>query len=169
MVILEKNKSTQLNHAVEDYLTSFNKLFDVVNYFVVNVSSPNTPGLRKLQSKDSLLQLLQELQTLNKSKPCPKPILLKIAPDLSNEELDDIIDVCVQSKLDGIIATNTTIGRENLTSNKETIESIGSGGLSGAALTDRATEVIQYIRKNVKDDFCNYRCWWYYECETSNR
>lgn len=148
-----KNKITENKDAVSDYIQCFKKLFDVVNYFVVNVSSPNTPGLRELQSKDSLLHLLESLQSINKSKPNPKPILLKIAPDLTNEQLDDVVDVCIQSNLNGIIATNTTISRNNLNSSQSKIEEIGAGGLSGAALTERATEVISYIRKKVSDDF----------------
>lgn len=148
-----KNKITVNENAVSDYIQCFEKLFDVVNYFVVNVSSPNTPGLRELQNKKSLLQLLQKLQSINNSQSNPKPILLKIAPDLSNEQLDDIIDVCQQSNLSGIIATNTTISRDNLESTILEIESIGAGGLSGAALTNRATEVIRHIRKNVDDEF----------------
>ncbi|NNM16153.1 MAG: dihydroorotate dehydrogenase (quinone), partial [Bacteroidia bacterium] len=136
-----------------DYTICFEELFDVVNYFVVNVSSPNTPGLRELQDKGALLSLLQELQTLNNAKPNPKPILLKIAPDLTNEQLDDIVEVCTESKLSGIIATNTTISREGLKTSVNRIEEIGAGGLSGASVTERSTEVIKYIRKRVPQDF----------------
>ncbi|MBT8195607.1 MAG: quinone-dependent dihydroorotate dehydrogenase [Bacteroidia bacterium] len=148
-----KNKVTPNENAIDDYTICFEELFDVVNYFVVNVSSPNTPGLRELQDKGALLSLLQELQTLNNAKPNPKPILLKIAPDLTNEQLDDIVEVCTESKLSGIIATNTTISREGLKTSVNRIEEIGAGGLSGASVTERSTEVIKYIRKRVPQDF----------------
>ena len=148
-----KNKVTENKNAVNDYIICFNKLFDVVDYFVVNVSSPNTPGLRELQNKDSLLNLLQTLQQLNEEKVNPKPILLKIAPDLGNEQLDDIIEVCIQSKMAGIIAANTTISREGLKSSKKLVEDIGAGGLSGAAVTQHSTDIIKYIRKRVPQDF----------------
>ena len=120
-------------------------MYDVVDYFVVNVSSPNTPDLRALQEKEPLRELLQILQNQNKLKPVPKPILLKIAPDLSNEQLDDIIEIVFDTKLSGIVATNTTITRENLSVEKEKIESIGAGGLSGKPLTEKSTAIIKYI------------------------
>ena len=140
-----KNKVTPNEEAVNDYAICFEKLFDLVDYFVVNVSSPNTPGLRELQDKEPLTKLLSHLQKLNNQKPAQKPILLKIAPDLTNEQLDDIIDIVKDTKLEGVIATNTTIAREPLTTSKETIESIGNGGLSGAPLKQRSTEVIRYL------------------------
>ena len=136
-----KNKSTPNEEAVQDYLICFEKLFPFVDYFVVNVSSPNTPNLRALQEKEPLTKLLGELQTQNLNKAKAKPILLKIAPDLSDEQLLDIIDIVRETKIAGVIATNTTLSRENLISeNKKE-----SGGLSGKPLTRRSTEVIRFL------------------------
>jgi len=142
-----KNKITPNEEAVNDYLICFEKLFDWVDYFVVNVSSPNTPGLRALQEKEPLKRILQSLQDVNAKKEKRKPILLKIAPDLSNEQLDDVIEIIFETELDGLIATNTTIDRTKLTTEKATIEGIGNGGMSGAPLNNRSTEVISYIAK----------------------
>jgi len=146
-----KNKVTPNEQAVNDYIYSFHALYPYVDYFVVNVSSPNTPGLRDLQEKEPLTHLLNELQSLNKLKSKPKPILLKIAPDLTNSQLDDIIDIVQNTKIAGLIATNTTIGRENLKSSqglqKET------GGLSGKPLSHRSTEVIRYISQKTGNAF----------------
>ncbi len=140
-----KNKVTPNDEAVNDYAICFEKLFDLVDYFVVNVSSPNTPGLRELQDKEPLTKLLSHLQKLNQAKATPKPILLKIAPDLTNEQLDDILEIVKDTNLEGVIATNTTIAREPLTTAQSAIEKIGNGGLSGAPLQQRATEVIRYL------------------------
>lgn len=148
-----KNKLTPNEQAVEDYLIAFRKLFDYVDYFVVNVSSPNTPGLRSLQDKEPLRQLLRTLQEENKARPVGRPILLKIAPDLSSGQLDDVLDVVLEQDLHGIIATNTTLNRQGLMTPASILEKIGAGGLSGAPLADRATELIGYIRKNTKPDF----------------
>ena len=127
----------------------FHALFDYVDYFVVNVSSPNTPNLRALQDKEPLTNLLNTLQDLNKKKPNPKPILLKIAPDLSDDQLLDIIDIVKTTKIEGVIATNTTISREGLNSkNKEEV-----GGLSGKPLTNRSTEVIRFLSEKSKKAF----------------
>lgn len=136
-----KNKVTPNEEAISDYEICFDALYDVVDYFVVNVSSPNTPNLRALQDKEPLTQLLQTLQNKNQTKPKQKPILLKIAPDLTDEQLLDIIDIVKETKIAGVIATNTTISRENLKSEnqKET------GGLSGKPLTKRSTEVIRFL------------------------
>lgn len=142
-----KNKITPNDKATEDYKISFEALFPYVDYFVVNVSSPNTPNLRELQEKEPLKELLQTLQDLNKEKPVRKPILLKIAPDLTNEQLDDIIEIVQEVKLDGLITTNTTISREGLKSSKEMVENIGAGGLSGKPVKERSTEVIRYINE----------------------
>lgn len=142
-----KNKVTPNEEAVNDYAISFEKLFPYVDYFVVNVSSPNTPGLRELQDKEPLTKLLSHLQDLNHQKPQPKPILLKIAPDLTNEQLDDILEIVENTKIEGLIATNTTIDRSGLTTNRQNIEKIGNGGLSGAPVTKRSTEVIRYLSK----------------------
>jgi dihydroorotate dehydrogenase len=148
-----KNKVTENEDAVNDYLICFNTLFDVVDYFVVNVSSPNTPGLRDLQEKEPLLKLLTTLSNENKLKSNPKPILLKIAPDLTDGQLDDIIDIVKESGISGVIATNTTISREGLTTAKEVIDEIGAGGLSGKPLTKRSTEVIKYLSTKSNNAF----------------
>jgi len=140
-----KNKVTPNEQATDDYVYSFEKLFPYVDYFVVNVSSPNTPGLRELQEKEPLTKLLSHLQTLNHAKPTPKPILLKIAPDLTDSQLDDILEIVEHTKIAGIIATNTTISREGLRTSAARIKEIGNGGLSGQPLTNRATEVIRYL------------------------
>lgn len=143
-----KNKDTPNENATEDYQKGFLALYDHVDYFVVNVSSPNTPGLRALQDKEPLMQLLNTLQIMNKERGGKKPILLKIAPDLTNEQLDDIIDIITTTGLAGIVATNTTISRSNLTTPEAGVTAIGAGGLSGAPLRKRATEVISYIHTN---------------------
>lgn len=140
-----KNKVTPNESAVDDYIKCFNELYDVVDYFVVNVSSPNTPNLRALQEKEPLKQLLFSLQEINRQKIRAKPILLKIAPDLTNEQLDDIIEIVVETKLDGVVATNTTITRENLATEKTTVDAIVTGGLSGKPLTKKSTAIIKYI------------------------
>jgi dihydroorotate dehydrogenase len=148
-----KNKVTANEDAIKDYEYCFNALFDVVDYFVVNVSSPNTPNLRELQDKEPLTHLLNHLQNINNSKPKRKPLLLKIAPDLTNSQLDDIIDIVASTKIDGIVATNTTIAREPLTYPKAEIESIGMGGLSGKPLSKRSTEVIAYLKTKSNNAF----------------
>jgi dihydroorotate dehydrogenase len=140
-----KNKLTPNEEATQDYIIAFNELFDYVDYFVVNVSSPNTPGLRDLQEKEPLTKLLKTLKEINLKKQNPKPILLKIAPDLSNSQLDDIVEIVSESKIDGIIATNTTVSRNGLKTNIEVLNQIGNGGLSGKPLTKRSTEVIRYL------------------------
>ncbi len=148
-----KNKSTPNEEAVNDYLSCFETLFEHVDYFAVNVSSPNTPGLRALQEKEPLLHLLNTLQHANHQKPKRKPILLKIAPDLTDEQLNDIIDIVRESKIDGIIATNTTIAREPLVTSKNEIDAIGAGGLSGKPVAQRSTEVIRYLKKKSNNAF----------------
>ena len=140
-----KNKITPNERADEDYAYCFQVLFPYVDYFVVNVSSPNTPNLRELQGKEPLTKLLTMLQDLNHKNKAPKPILLKIAPDLNNAQLDDIIEIVQASKIDGIIATNTTISREGLSEKKQRIDEIGNGGLSGRPVKQRSTEVIRYL------------------------
>jgi dihydroorotate dehydrogenase len=142
-----KNKQTPNENAIDDYAYCFKKLFDVVDYFVVNVSSPNTPNLRALQEKEPLQALLMHLQNLNLSYPNPKPILLKIAPDLNESQLDDVIDIVQTVRLSGIVATNTTIDREGLTANKKMIADTGAGGVSGKPLKQRSTEIIRYIHQ----------------------
>jgi dihydroorotate dehydrogenase len=139
-----KNKVTPNDRAFEDYNLCFNGLYDYVDYFVVNVSSPNTPNLRELQDKEPLTELLLGLMALNQKKPSPKPIMLKIAPDLNNEQLLDIIDIVKETKIAGVIATNTTISREGLISEAKH----ETGGLSGRPLRQRSTEVIKFLADN---------------------
>jgi dihydroorotate dehydrogenase len=147
-----KNKVTPNEDAANDYLISFEKLFPWVDYFVVNVSSPNTPGLRELQEKEPLTRLLNLLQDKNRAQQTPKPILLKIAPDLTDSQLDDITDIVRDTHLAGVIATNTTISRADLKTPANEIETIGMGGLSGVPVCARATEVIRYLRQKLGKD-----------------
>lgn len=144
-----KNKITPNENAIDDYLYCFENLFDYVHYFVVNVSSPNTPNLRDLQEKEPLKALLHTLQKTNLDKQNPKPILLKIAPDLSNEQLLDIIEIVTETKIAGVIATNTTLNRDNLISESK----IETGGLSGKPLEKRATEVIRFLSEKSNKSF----------------
>ena len=148
-----KNKLTPNENATDDYIISFNSLFDYVDYFVVNVSSPNTPGLRDLQEKEPLTKLLNSLQEINNNKEKRKPILLKIAPDLTNEQLDDIVQIVKDTKIDGVIATNTTISRNGLKTDKTTVDSIGNGGLSGKPVSKRSTQVIKYLSEKSDKAF----------------
>lgn len=145
-----KNKVTPNENALDDYLICFEKLYDYVDYFVVNVSSPNTPGLRELQEKEPLKRLLKSLQDKNQEKPSQKPILLKIAPDLTESQLDDIIEITKELNLDGLIVSNTTIDR-NVETSPEKLEKIGAGGLSGQPVFDKSTNVLKYIRKQISD------------------
>ncbi|GAC1438331.1 MAG: quinone-dependent dihydroorotate dehydrogenase [Sediminibacterium sp.] len=140
-----KNKATPNEDAWKDYHICFEELFDCVDYFVVNVSSPNTPGLRELQEKDSLKKILSILQNGNQSKPHPKPLLLKIAPDLTKEQLDDIVSLAFEVALSGLVATNTTIHREQLRTPEHQLQTTGSGGLSGKPVKQRATEVVRHL------------------------
>lgn len=144
-----KNKVTPNEDAWKDYEICFRELFDTVDYFVVNVSSPNTPGLRELQEKDSLTKILANLQNINQGMATPKPLLLKIAPDLTEEQLADIVSLSFDTKLSGLVATNTTISRENLITDTPLVSSIGAGGLSGKPVSARATEVVHYLHKNT--------------------
>jgi len=146
-----KNKNTPNEDAVSDYIKCFDRLFGVVDYFVVNVSSPNTPGLRELQEKEPLMHLLNTLQQRNLKNGISRPILLKIAPDLTNEQLDDIVEIVRQTGIAGIIATNTTINRDGLVS-KDVLKN-ETGGLSGRPLAKRATEVISYLSKKSNGAF----------------
>ena len=148
-----KNKVTPNEEANNDYLIAFEKLFPYVDYFVVNVSSPNTPNLRALQDKEPLMHLLSELKNANNKKENPKPILLKIAPDLSDEQLDDVIEIIATTKTEGVIATNTTIERAMLSTPKVEVEKLGAGGISGKPLTKRSTEVIRYLHEKSNASF----------------
>ncbi len=140
-----KNKDTPNEEAWKDYEICFKELHKYVDYFVVNVSSPNTPGLRELQEKESLRKILMHLQMINNGKAEAKPIFLKIAPDLSHEEIDDVIDLALEIKLDGLVVTNTTVHRSGLFTSNSRLNQIGTGGLSGLPLKDRSTYVIKYI------------------------
>jgi dihydroorotate dehydrogenase len=146
-----KNKVTENNDAWKDYNICFTELFDVADYFVVNVSSPNTPGLRELQDKAMLRKILSELQNINQGKASPKPLLLKIAPDLTASQLDDIVALTNEVALDGLVIANTTISRENLVTDKVEIERIANGGLSGKPLKTKSDEVLQYIHQQTKN------------------
>ncbi|MEO9966459.1 MAG: quinone-dependent dihydroorotate dehydrogenase [Reichenbachiella sp.] len=148
-----KNKVTPNDKAVNDYIICFNELFDVVDYFVVNVSSPNTPGLRELQEKEPLAKLLNTLMADNKKRPNPKPILLKIAPDLTEEQLMDIIEIVEETKIAGVIATNTTIDRSGLSTQDSLVETIGAGGLSGLPVQKKSTNVIHFLHDKSKGSF----------------
>ncbi len=144
-----KNKNTPNQDAVKDYIKCFDALFDVVDYFVVNVSSPNTPGLRDLQEKEPLMNILNTLQKRNLKNNIARPILLKIAPDLIDSQLDDIVEIVQETKIAGVIATNTTISRENLLSE----EKKEMGGLSGKPLAKRSTEIIRYLSEKSNHSF----------------
>jgi dihydroorotate dehydrogenase len=148
-----KNKVTPNENAFDDYGYCVDALHPYVDYFVVNVSSPNTPGLRELQEKEPLQKLLLHVKHLAAQKPKPKPVLLKIAPDLTPGQLDDIVEILKVTGIDGVIATNTTISREGLTTLQEDVAQIGNGGLSGKPLAARSTEVIRYLRKNLGPAF----------------
>jgi dihydroorotate dehydrogenase len=154
-----KNKVTPNEDAWKDYEICFNELFDYVDYFVVNVSSPNTPGLRELQEKDSLHKILSHLQTLRAARlklkaeeHIQKPILLKIAPDLTQSQLDDVIDLAKEIQLDGLVASNTTINREGLITDPTIVAEIGAGGLSGLPVKQRSTEIVQYIAQKMNGE-----------------
>ncbi len=144
-----KNKLTANEDSLSDYLYCFHALKNHVDYFGINVSSPNTPGLRALQEKGPLLHLLKSLNDVNNQSAVRKPILLKIAPDLTNDQLDDIIEIVKATGIDGVIATNTTISRADLRTPRHAVEAMGAGGLSGSPLKERSTEVIRYIHKKA--------------------
>ncbi len=146
-----KNKVTPNEEAISDYLEGVKALHGVVDYFVVNVSSPNTPNLRELQEKEPLMALLTEVKVLNDSLG-RKPLMLKIAPDLTEGQLNDIISIINTLKLDGIVATNTTISRAGLKTSAKTVEAMGAGGLSGKVLKTRSTEVVRYLREKLDDN-----------------
>jgi len=148
-----KNKVTENENATSDYLATFNILHPYVDYFVVNVSSPNTPNLRELQEKAPLMKLLQTLKNENEIKSVKKPILLKIAPDLSNDQLDDIVEIVMNVGIDGVIATNTTIDRSALKTSSDKVEKMGAGGISGIPVKKRSTEVIRYLAKKSNNSF----------------
>ena len=147
-----KNKITPNEEAWKDYEICFKELHPYVDYFVVNVSSPNTPGLRELQEKESLRKILRHLQMINNGKARSKPILLKIAPDLTQDQIDDVVDLALEIKLDGLVCTNTTISRAGLVTSQEELEKIGAGGLSGKPVKERSTVVVDYISKKTRGE-----------------
>jgi dihydroorotate dehydrogenase len=144
-----KNKITPNENAWQDYTVCFEKLFPWVDYFVVNVSSPNTPGLRELQGKESLRNILTQLQELNRKHPQQKPLLLKISPDLEFSQLDDVINLAMEIQLDGLVVSNTSISREGLHTDPEELQRIGAGGLSGEPLRKKSTEFIEYVAQKT--------------------
>lgn len=144
---LGKNKDRPNEEAELDYATSFNALAPWVDYFTLNVSSPNTPGLRALQDKEPLERLLKHLQSENNKLDRPKPLFLKIAPDLSEEQLDEVLDLAFSCKLSAIVATNTTISRENLRTSRATIEALGAGGISGKPLREKSLAVLKHLAR----------------------
>ncbi len=146
-----KNKLTENEDALSDYLIAFKGLADHVDYFVVNVSSPNTPGLRDLQEKEPLKKILAALQIENQKH--QKPVLLKIAPDLTDSQLDDIVEIVTETGIAGVIATNTTLTRADLQTDDKEVEKIGAGGLSGKPLKDRSTQVIKYLSQKSGGKF----------------
>ena len=148
-----KNKITPNEKAIDDYTYCFNVLYPFVDYFVINVSSPNTPGLRELQEKEPLRKLLSDVIRMSEQTAKYKPVLLKIAPDLSPSHLDDIIAILKETKTDGVIATNTTISREGLLTGKTELDAIGNGGLSGKPLMERSTEVVRYLREKLGNGY----------------
>ena len=145
-----KNKVTPNQVAYQDYEICFNKLHPYVDYFVINVSSPNTPGLRELQEKEPLTQLIKSLIDINKNKEIQRPILLKIAPDLNTNQLDDIADIAMESGIDGLIISNTTIDRSNLKTQQSAVDAIGAGGLSGKPVFKKSNEILKYISDKTK-------------------
>ena len=143
---ISKNNDTTSQYAYRDYEYCFEALYNVVDFFVINVSSPDTPDLRNLQEKEPLKKLLKRMQDRMKQKPTSKPLLLKIAPDLTEKQLDDIVEIVTDARIDGIIATNTTISREKLITSEDSVKKMGDGGLSGLPLKDTSTQTIKYLR-----------------------
>lgn len=148
-----KNKITANENANNDYLICFEELYPYVDYFVVNISSPNTPGLRELQDKKPLINLLESIQKLNHSKKTARPVFLKIAPDLTNEQVDDIIEITLATNLSGLIISNTTISREGLHTSDAKLTEIGAGGLSGKPVLKRSTELVKYVADRSQKKF----------------
>jgi len=149
-----KNKMTSNEDAIKDYEICFTKLYPYVDYFTVNVSSPNTPGLRELQDKKPLMEILNSLILIRKEMVAKGylelPILLKIAPDLTHEQLDDIVSLTLETGIEGLVATNTTISREGLSTEKNIVEAMGMGGLSGKPVMQKSTEVLAYLNSKLQ-------------------
>jgi dihydroorotate dehydrogenase len=142
-----RNKITSNENAISDYLNCLESLHPYVDYFTVNVSSPNTPGLRELQDRKPLAALLRAVVKLNLTKTSPRPVFLKIAPDLTDAQLDDVVSIILEEGVDGLIATNTTVSRDSLFTNSASVAALGSGGISGAPARHRSTEVIRYVHE----------------------
>jgi dihydroorotate dehydrogenase len=147
-----KNTKTPNDKALDDYVAAFNQIYDHVDYVVINLSCPNIKNLTELQDKDHTIRILDRLTALRKEKLRRKPILLKISPDLTTEQLDDAIDIFYVTGIDAIIATNTTITRDNLSTSHEKVEEIGSGGLSGSPLKEKSTRIIRYLHQKSKGE-----------------
>jgi dihydroorotate dehydrogenase len=148
-----KNTSTLSENVIEDYKTNFKELHQYVDYFVINVSCPNVGSMAKLQDKDFQIELLEELQAFNNIQSIQRPILLKIAPDLNNNQLDEVIEIVKITKIDGVIASNTSINREGLNTSDQKLQKIGNGGLSGLPVKERSTQVIRYLSENSNSGF----------------
>ena len=148
-----KNTSTMPDGYTQDYLTCFEALHPYVDYFVLNVSCPNVGSHAKLTDKDYLIELITKVQALNKTFKIQKPILLKIAPDLNNLQLDEVIEIVAETKIDGVIASNTSVNREGLIATEKQLETIGNGGLSGKPIKDRSTAVIKYLAEKSNKSF----------------
>ena len=146
-----KNKATPNEEAWKDYEIAFRALHPYVDFFVINVSSPNTPGLRELQDKDALRIILSRIILMNSELKKPLPVLLKIAPDLNDNQVEDVISLAIEINLDGIVATNTTIERKELNTSAASLNEIGNGGLSGRPLKNRSTEIVSYIQKQAQN------------------
>ena len=148
-----KNTNTPPENYTEDYLETFKGLHPYVDYFVLNVSCPNVSSHAKLEDADYLEELIIAVQQLNNKQEVQKPILLKIAPDLNNQQLDEIIELVAKTKIDGVIASNTSVNRDNLKASKERLQQIGNGGVSGQPVKERSTKVIQYLADNSNKAF----------------
>jgi dihydroorotate dehydrogenase len=148
-----KNTQTIPDEYTKDYLECFSALHPYVDYFVLNVSCPNVGSHAKLNDINYLEELIYAVQSLNTTFQVSKPILLKISPDLNNTQLDEIITLVKTTKIDGVIASNTSVSRENLKADATTLKSIGNGGVSGQPITTKSTQVIKYLSENSQNEF----------------
>ncbi|MEG2755474.1 MAG: quinone-dependent dihydroorotate dehydrogenase [Mucinivorans sp.] len=145
-----KNTATANEDAAADYLRLFRAMYDYVDYFTVNISCPNVVNLRQLQNKDNIVEILELLRDFRKGQSDYRPIVLKISPDLASEQIDVMIDVVRQCRIDGIMVANTTTSREGLTTERSQVKKIGNGGLSGAPLTIRTREMVRYVHQKTQ-------------------